>query len=161
MITNYQYTKYNNQFYIFISHENLMTQYSYITFVDPSKISSHVITKSSIVLVEYSAFSKLQIVAFQMYSFLHLLYSFGFLQSHRHLSLFYFWFELHFPPSNLRIHLHDICFVNIFGSLIPVIILKTLKFKSSVLFGPHHLLDRSLRALQLSMYLSELNANGW
>ena len=39
--------------------------------------------------------------------------------------------------------------VNIFDSFVPVIIFKTLKFNSSVLFGTHTILDRSLRVLQL------------
>ena len=38
-----------------------------------------------------------------------------------------------------------ICFVNTFDSFIPVIKLKTLKFKSFVLFGTHTLLRTSLR----------------
>ena len=51
------------------------------------------------------------------------------------------------------------CFVNIFNSFIPVM-LKTLRFRSYVLFGTHILLDRSLRVLQLPTYLSKLTANG-
>ena len=38
--------------------------------------------------------------------------------------------------------------------------LNTLKFKSSVLFGTHTLLDKSLRVLQLPTDLSSLTANG-
>ena len=38
--------------------------------------------------------------------------------------------------------------------------LKTLRFKSSVLFGTHNSLDRSLRVSQLLTYLSKLTANG-
>ena len=38
--------------------------------------------------------------------------------------------------------------------------LNTLRFKSSVLFGTHTLLDKSERVLQLPTYLSNLNANG-
>ena len=37
------------------------------------------------------------------------------------------------------VHLHDTCFVNVLDSFIPVIILKTYKFKSSVSFGTHTL----------------------
>ena len=76
-----------------------------------------------------------------------------FLHSHQHLSLFYF------LPSNLHLHLHDICLVSVFDSFIPVIMLNTLRFKSSVLFGTHTLLDKSLRALQLPTHLSNLTAN--
>ena len=34
-----------------------------------------------------------------------------------------------------------------------------LRFKSSVLFGTHFLLDKSLRVLQLSTHLSDLTTN--
>ena len=54
---------------------------------------------------------------------------------------------LYFLPSTLHLHLHYIWFVNISDSFIPVIILKTLKCKSSVLFRTNTLLDRSLRVL--------------
>ena len=37
-----------------------------------------------------------------------------------------------------------------------VIMLKTFRFKSSVLFGTHNLLDKSLRVLQLPTHLSNL-----
>ena len=39
--------------------------------------------------------------------------------------------------------------------------LNTLRFKYSVLFGTHNLLDKSLRELQLPKHLSHLTANGW
>ena len=39
---------------------------------------------------------------------------FLFLHLHRHLWLFHFWIKLHFLPSNLHLHLHDICFFNVF-----------------------------------------------
>ena len=48
------------------------------------------------------------------------------------------------------------CFVNVFYSFIPIIMLKILRFKSSVLFGTHTLLDKSLRVLQLARNLSKL-----
>ena len=38
--------------------------------------------------------------------------------------------------------------------------LNTLRFKSSVLFGTHALLDKSLRVLQLPTHQSNLTANG-
>ena len=68
--------------------------------------------------------------------------------------------ELHFLPTNLHLHLHDIYFVNVFGSFVPVITLNTLRYKSSVLFGTDTLLDESLRVLQLPTHLSNLTANG-
>ena len=76
------------------------------------------------------------------------------LHSHGHLSLFHFWFELHFLLSNLYLHLHDTCFFNVFNSFIHGIVLNTLRFKSSVLFGTYTLLDKSLRVLQPPKYLS-------
>ena len=63
--------------------------------------------------------------------------------------------------SNLHLHLHDICFVNVFDSFIPVIMLNTLRFKSSVLFGIHTLLDKSFRVVQPPTHLSNLTANGY
>ena len=54
-------------------------------------------------------------------------------------------FELQFLPLNLHLHLHDICFVNVFHSFIPVIMLNTLRFKSPVLFGTRTSLDKPLR----------------
>ena len=38
--------------------------------------------------------------------------------------------------------------------------LKTLRFKSSVLFGTHNLIDKSLRVVQLPINLSSLTVNG-
>ena len=65
-------------------------------------------------------------------------------------------FELHFLPSNLHLLLHDVCFVNVFGSFIPAIMLNTFIFESSVLFGTHTLLDKSFRVLQVLTYLNQL-----
>ena len=39
--------------------------------------------------------------------------------------------------------------------------LNMLIFKSSVLFGTHTLLDKSLRVLQLPAHLSDLTTNGY
>ena len=55
------------------------------------------------------------------------------------LLLFHHWFELDFVLSNLYLPSHDICLVNVSNSFIPVIMLSTLRFKSSVLFGTHTL----------------------
>ena len=65
-----------------------------------------------------------------------------------------------FFPSNFHLHSHEICFVNVFDSFIPVIMLNMLRFKSSVLFGTHTSLDKSLRVSQLPTHLSNLSANG-
>ena len=51
-------------------------------------------------------------------------------------------------------------FAKIFESCIPVITLNMLEFKSSILFGTHTLLDKSLRVLQLPTFLFHLTANG-
>ena len=53
-------------------------------------------------------------------------------------------FNLNFVPSNLHLHSDDIPFVNLFDSFIPVIMWDTLRSKSSVLFGTHNLLDKSI-----------------
>ena len=45
-------------------------------------------------------------------------------------------------------------------SFIPVM-LNTLRFKSSVLFGMHNLLDKLLIVLQLPTNMSNLTENGW
>ena len=78
----------------------------------------------------------------------------SFLHSHRHLLSFHHWSKLHFFPWNLHLHLHDILFVKIFDSVFSGITLKTCVLKSSVLFGMHALLDKSLRTLQLPSHLS-------
>ena len=52
------------------------------------------------------------------------------------------------------------CFVNVFDSFIPVVMLNTLRFKYSVLFVTYTLLDKSLRVLQLPTHLSHLTTNG-
>ena len=52
------------------------------------------------------------------------------------------------------------CFVNVLDSFIPVIMLIMLRFKSSVLFRTHTLLDKSLRVLELQAHLSNLTVNG-
>ena len=49
---------------------------------------------------------------------------------------------------------------NVFDSFTLVIMLIMLRFKSSVVFGIHALLDKSLRLLQLPKHLSNLTANG-
>ena len=38
--------------------------------------------------------------------------------------------------------------------------MNTLRFKTSVMFGTHALLDKSLRVLQLPTHLPNLTANG-
>ena len=99
--------------------------------------SSHVIIESSVILAKYLPFSQLKVAGFQIQGFFAHMIFFRMLQSHQYQSPFNFWLELHFPPSNLHLHSLDIYFFNVFDSFIPVITLKTLRFKSYVLFGTH------------------------
>ena len=62
--------------------------------------------------------------------------------------------------SNLHLHSHDISFVNVFDSFIPVTMLNTHRFKSSVLFGIDSLSDKSFRVLQPPEHLSSLTEYG-
>ena len=48
-----------------------------------------------------------------------------------------------------------------FDSFFPAIILRTCILKSSILFGTHTLLDKSLRLFQLPTHLSKLTENGY
>ena len=48
----------------------------------------------------------------------------------------------------------------IYAWFIPITMLNTLRSKSSVLFGKHTLLDKSLRVLQFPTHLSNLTENG-
>ena len=83
-----------------------------------SIILSHLITESCMIFAKYLSLLKLHVMGFQIYFFtLTLCFS----HTHQHLLLFHFWFELHFLPSGLHLHLHDKCFFNIFDSFIPVI----------------------------------------
>ena len=49
-----------------------------------------------------------------------------------------------FFPLNSHLNSHGIFFANAFNSFIPAIMLDTPRFKSSILFGTHTLLDKSL-----------------
>ena len=60
----------------------------------------------------------------------------------------------------MHLHSHYMYLIQTFDSFFPVIILNTGIFKSSVLFGTHTLLDKSLRVFQLPSHLSNLTANG-
>ena len=84
-----------------------------------------------------------------------------FLHSYQYLLLFHNRFELHFVPSNLHLNSHERCFVDVFDSLISIIMPKRLTFKSSFLFGIHALLDKSFRVLQLPIHLFNLTENGY
>ena len=122
-------------------------------------ISSFLITEWSIILAKYFPFLWLHVPRYQIWSFLHKWSSFRFVHSHQHLLSFQVWLELHFLLSILHLQSHDVCFANVFDLFFHVIKLKMRRFKSSVLFERHTLLDRSLRVLKIPTYLSKLNAN--
>ena len=79
-----------------------------------SIMSSHIITESSIILAMYLPFLQLHTSWFQIQSFAHVLSFFEYFHTHRYLSLFHFWFKLHFIESNLHSHLHNGCFASLF-----------------------------------------------
>ena len=56
--------------------------------------------------------------------------------------------------------MYDVCYVNVFDSFNPVIMFRTLRSKSSFLFGTHSLLDKPLRLLKIRLLSSNLTANG-
>ena len=62
--------------------------------------------------------------------------------------------------SNVYFQLHEICFISVVGSFIPVILI-TFKFTSQVLFKENVLLDRSSGVLQPPLHLSRLTINGY
>ena len=55
--------------------------------------------------------------------------------------------------------IHVLLMFSIHLLFIPLIMLNRLRFKSSVYFGTHTLLDMSLRVLQLPTHLSKLTTN--
>ena len=58
-------------------------------------------------------------------------------------STFRHWFPLRFLPSNLHLHMHDTCFINIFDSFTRASCWTHL-YLNRVLFGTHTLLDKSI-----------------
>ena len=130
----------------------ISSSYDFITL-------SQIIVESSIILSKYFPFLQIHSLQVQLhYKYIHIHEIF--LHSHQHLLLFHHWFKLQSLLSNLHLHLHDISFVNVFDSFTLVIMLNTLSFKSSVLFGIHSLLDKSFRVFQLPTNLFNLIENG-
>ena len=80
-----------------------------------------IITELSIILPEYFPFSQVHVQWFHILSFSHKWY----FHSHQHLSFFHFWFEYYLPWN---LHLHDICFINVFYSFVLVIMLSYYKY---------------------------------
>ena len=132
-----------------------MTQYSSHKITDPFIVSLHEIAESSIALVKYSAFSQLQIVSriASMIFFTCIMFFWIFVLT----STFVIIPLLIRVTSNIHLRSYDICFVNISNSFIPVIILKTLKFKSFVLFGTIWI-DQEEYYIITTMRLSRLTA---
>ena len=106
-------------------------------------ISSNVMTDSSIILTKYFSFLHPHVVAFQIQSFLHTWCSLGFSHSQQHLSLF------HFDLKYIFYHHIYICIRMIYGLLMFYSCNHAVNTSiySSVLFGTHALLGRSLRVL--------------
>ena len=67
-----------------------------------SIILSHITTKSTIALTKYLPFSQVHVLGLQIWSFSSTWCFLRFWHSHWHLSLFQFWLEGHFLPSNLH-----------------------------------------------------------
>ena len=99
----------------------------FISSLEDSRTSSQVITEASIILGNIFHFYNL----FQIYYGFH---------TRTNIYLNSIIYVNHIFFCYIYIYLHIICSVSFFDSLIPVIMLKTLKFKSSVLFGGHTLL---------------------
>ena len=114
--------------------------------------SWHIVAASPIILSKYFPFSHLHAAGFQI-KFLWKIHFFS--HFYTYIDIYHYLFELHFPPSNLPSHSHDICFVNVSNLFFLVIMRKALPFKSSVLFGSHTL----WRVLQLPTHPSKITAN--
>ena len=102
---------------------------------------------------------KASLAGFWIKTFWHTRCSLGFLHLYQYLSLFHFWFKLQFLPWKLHWYLHHICFINVYDSFILIITLKTWRFKFSILFRTHTLLDRSIGELQLLTHLSTFDTS--
>ena len=111
----------------------------------------HITTEKPIIFFKYSSILQAHLLGFSIKSFPHIWCFIRFLPSHRHNSLFYFWFKLHFKSNK-------ICFV--FHLFIHIFIIKVSKSTSPVLLGIYFLLDRRPRVLQLTLHLSKIAING-
>ena len=121
---------------------------------------------SSTILASYLSFWQLKVSGFQLYFFcthdvFFYIYTSKNIYGYKHFSVVYWyiliWITL-FLSWNSHLHLHHMCFVNVFDWFILLIILKTPRFKSYILFGMHTRWDRSLGVLQLPTYLPKLTA---
>ena len=108
--------------------------------------SSRVTAETSLILVKYFLFSQILVGRFQTQLFSHIWH---YLHSHRHLSLFHHWSELHF------FHQIYICICMIYAFLI-----FFCSF-TSVLFGTHTLLDNHFEYYNLQdIYPIQLKMEG-
>ena len=128
-----------------------------VTVFVSSVVVSHLITESLVVLIKHLPIYQLHVVKFQIY-FLHSCFFFYF---YTHIDNYYYsTFDFKYTfYHQFYIYIRIICFVNVFGSYLPVTMLKTLRFNFSVLFGTHTLIDKLLRVIQLSTHLSKLATN--
>ena len=134
-------------------------------FIVVSIISSHIITESSIVLSIHSPFSQVLVAGFQIwYFFMHFSFFFFFFfffctYSYLHYIYHYSMFDLSYIFFHQTYIYICMMHVNIFVSFIPVMILKTFKLKSSVLFGTHSI--RQIIKSITTSHTTKLTANGW
>ena len=114
-----------------------------------SIISSHMITELSIILSKYFPFLLLHVAEIifvkpNIISFTYIVYTYT-----NNFRFFHHWYELLFLPSNLHLNLHNRCFVNVSNLFVPAMMLKLLRFISSVILGTHSLLNKSFKVLWL------------
>ena len=91
--------------------------------------SSHIIAESFIILAKYFPFSQLHIEGFQIWFCFTYIMFFTLTSTFTVIPLLT---RITFYAIKVTLHLHDTCFVNVFNSFIPVIMLSTHRFKSSV-----------------------------
>ena len=125
----------------------------FVSSSDYSLTTLHVIAESFIILAKFFSIFAITCRRIPNIIFSH---AWRFSHSHQHLLLFHHWYKLHFFPWNLHLHSDDRCFVNIFDSFVPVIMLNTLRINSYVLFGSHTLLGMPLRKFKLPTHLPNL-----
>ena len=124
--------------------------------------SSHVITTSSAILCKYLLISQAYVLGLQiqLFSYIYMTFCWIFLLL---LTQFFIPILISITFSTIKFiyfKSHELCFVNVFHSFVLLIILKSISFTSSVSFGKHVLLAKSLRVLRRRWHLSKLIING-
>ena len=107
---------------VFVTFVNILS----VAFI----ISSHTITKLSAILFRHLLLSQIHVLEFRLKS-LSLMRHFS--QSHWHVSLFHFLFELYAILSNFHLQSYEVCFRKVLASYVVVVILNTLTLMSFVL----------------------------